>query len=123
MGTGKDTFYRSFHGLRPPPIMKTESAQLCAGEQPRGLHRDGRVWMCRGAGLGRGWQELNSSSPQPSPPPKRGGREGEDLARFLGLAAMVASWHFHGSRTEVAERGIEGQGSFDKDGVCTRPMD
>src|ERR1700686_3205013 len=35
-------------------------------------------------------------SPRPSPPPKRGGREGEGLARLAGITAMVAPCLFHG---------------------------
>ncbi|MDB6067830.1 MAG: hypothetical protein JWR26_4038 [Pedosphaera sp.] len=76
--------------------MKTEFGRLCAGEQPGDLR------------LGVGLRGGRASSPQPSPPPKRGGREGEDLALLVGFTAVVEPWRFHGSRTEVLADGHHG---------------
>ncbi|MDB6064402.1 MAG: hypothetical protein JWR26_610 [Pedosphaera sp.] len=77
------TFNRSFHGLRPPPRIKTEFARSFAGEQLGNLPRD--------AGLGRG------CLPRSSLPPKRGGGEGEDLEFLIGFAGIVEPCRSRGS--------------------------
>ncbi|MDB6068201.1 MAG: hypothetical protein JWR26_4409 [Pedosphaera sp.] len=41
---------RSFHGLRPPPSMKTEAALLFSREHPNEVWWNGGTWMRRGAG-------------------------------------------------------------------------
>ncbi|MDB6064443.1 MAG: hypothetical protein JWR26_651 [Pedosphaera sp.] len=84
--------------------MKTEFARFFPGERLGDLRR--------GVCLGRGWQELNSSSPQPSPPPKRGGRSlrtatGEGLLRSVSLRL---TWRL-GNLTGHGENG----------GACGRP--
>ncbi|MDB6067716.1 MAG: hypothetical protein JWR26_3924 [Pedosphaera sp.] len=97
-GERKDrTLYRSFHGLRPPPSMKTEIGRLVTRQQQSELWWDHWTWMHCGSGLNRGCQKLSASSPRPSPPPKRGGRSlrtatGEDLERLVVVSAVAGAW-------------------------------